>query len=443
MFFSYICKVNFALMDKQIIKKLIIEKQKAIPEFFIIRREIQFDTHANYVLVGLRRAGKSFMMYQDAQNMMKSPGLTQENILYINFEDERLSDISSDSLGEILDAYFELYPEKKPLIYLDEIQVVYGWEKFARRLADSKYRVMITGSNAKMLSSEIATTLGGRYIPKEVFPFSFREYLEYKGIELDRNWIYDQGACSQISNTFDHYFTNGGLAESFNLEDKREYLNSLCQKILLGDIVERNKVRNARAFRLLTRKLADSVMQPSSLSRLKHIIDSSGDSISLPILKDYLEYLEASYLFFSIPNMSSSISEQSTIRKRYIVDNGLLNLFLFSGETKLLENIVACKLIRKYRNTPEETQVYYYNKNVEIDFCIPSAKMAIQVSYSLGDDATYRRETGALEKFLNVYPDFTGGSHKTHAKYCAQYGCMIHGKIALFECNCYLCNSIA
>lgn len=302
---------------------------------------------------------------------------------------------------------------------------------------------MITGSNAKMLSSEIATTLGGRYIPKEVFPFSFREYLEYKGIELDRNWIYDQGACSQISNTFDHYFTNGGLAESFNLEDKREYLNSLCQKILLGDIVERNKVRNARAFRLLTRKLADSVMQPSSLSRLKHIIDSSGDSISLPILKDYLEYLEESYLFFSIPNMSSSISEQSTIRKRYIVDNGLLNLFLFSGETKLLENIVACKLIRKYRNTPEETQVYYYNKNEEIDFCIPSAKMAIQVSYSLGDDATYRRETGALEKFLNVYPDFTGGSHKTHAKCCAQYGCMIHGKIALFECNCYLCNSIA
>ena len=401
MFFSYICKVNFALMDKQIIKKLIIEKQKAIPEFFIIRREIQFDTHANYVLVGLRRAGKSFMMYQDAQNMMKSPGLTQENILYINFEDERLSDISSDSLGEILDAYFELYPQKKPLIYLDEIQVVYGWEKFARRLADSKYRVMITGSNAKMLSSEIATTLGGRYIPKEVFPFSFR------GIELDRNWIYDQGACSQISNTFDHYFTNGGLAESFNLEDKREYLNSLCQKILLGDIVERNKVRNARAFRLLTRKLADSVMQPSSLSRLKHIIDSSGDSISLPILKDYLEYLEESYLFFSIPNMSSSISEQSTIRKRYIVDNGLLNLFLFSGETKLLENIVACKLIRKYRNTPEETQVYYYNKNVEIDFCIPSAKMAIQVSYSLADNATYRRELGALEKFLNVYPDFT------------------------------------
>lgn len=383
------------------------------------------------------------MMYQDAQNMMKSPGLTQENMLYINFEDERLSDISSDSLGEILDAYFELYPEKKPLIYLDEVQVVYGWEKFARRLADSKYRVMITGSNAKMLSSEIATTLGGRYIPKEVFPFSFREYLEYKGIELDRNWIYDQGACSQISNTFDHYFTNGGLAESFNLEDKREYLNSLCQKILLGDIVERNKVRNARAFRLLTRKLADCVMQPSSLSRLKHIIDSSGDSISLPILKDYLEYLEESYLFFSIPNMSSSISEQSTIRIRYIVNNGLLNLFLFSGETKLLENIVACKLIRKYRNTPEETQVYYYNKNVEIDFCIPSAKMAIQVSYGLGDDAAYRRETGALEKFLNVYPDFTGGSHKTHAKCCAQYGCMIHGKIALFECNCYLCNSIA
>lgn len=394
-------------MDKQIIKTIIIEKQVAIPSYELTHRKIKFGDKANYVLVGLRRAGKSYLLYQDIQTQINEGNATVENILYINFEDERLSYMKAEELGTILDSYMELYPGLQPLIYLDEIQNIDGWEKFARRLADSKYRVMITGSNAKMLSSEIATTLGGRYIPKEVFPFSFREYLEYKGIELDRNWIYDQGACSQISNTFDHYFTNGGLAESFNLEDKREYLNSLCQKILLGDIVERNKVRNARAFRLLTRKLADSVMQPSSLSRLKHIIDSSGDSISLPILKDYLEYLEESYLFFSISNMSSSISEQSTIRKRYIVDNGLLNLFLFSGETKLLENIVACKLIRKYRNTPEETQVYYYNKNVEIDFCIPSAKMAIQVSYSLGDDATYRRETGALEKFLNVYPDFT------------------------------------
>ena len=103
--------------------------------------------------------------------MMKSPGLTQENMLYINFEDERLSDISSDSLGEILDAYFELYPEKKPLIYLDEIQVVYGWEKFARRLADSKYRVMITGSNAKVLSSEIATHLVADIFQRKFFHF--------------------------------------------------------------------------------------------------------------------------------------------------------------------------------------------------------------------------------------------------------------------------------
>lgn len=394
-------------MDKQILKRLIIEKQRAIPKYEIVRRNIRFDAHASYVLVGLRRAGKSFMMYQDAQEMMKQPGLTHENLLYINFEDERLSDLTADNLGEILDAYHELYPEKQPLIYLDEIQIVDGWEKFARRLADAKFRVMITGSNAKMLSREIASRLGGRYIPREIFPFSFREYLTYRGITLDRNWTYDQTACAQVSNAFDSYFVNGGIAESFPLEDKREYLSSLCQKILLGDIVERNKVRNARVFRLLARKLADSVMQPSSLSRIKHVVDSSGDSISLPVLKDYLEYLEEAYLFFPIPNLASSVSEQSTIQKRYLADNGLLNLFLFNGETKLLENIVACELNRKYRNTAEETRLYYYNKNIEIDFCVPSVKTAVQVTYSLDDDATFNREIGALEKFLKVHPDYS------------------------------------
>ena len=394
-------------MDKQIVKRLIIEKQNEIPKYVIVRRDIRFDAHANYVLVGLRRAGKSFMMYQDAQEMIRQSGLTPENLLYINFEDERLSDLTADSLGEILDAYYELYPEKQPLIYLDEIQIVDGWEKFARRLADSKFRVMITGSNAKMLSREIASALGGRYISKEVFPFSFPEYLTYKGITLDRNWQYDQAVCAQIANAFDSFFVNGGIAESFPLEDKREYLSSLCQKILLGDIVERNNVRNARVFRLLARKLADSVMQPSSLSRIRHIVESSGDSISLPVLKDYLEYLDDAYLFFSIPNLASSASEQSTLQKRYLVDNGLLNLFLFNGETKLLENVVACKLNRKYRNTPEETRLYYYNKNIEVDFCIPSARTAIQVTCRLGDDATFEREISALNKFLSIHPDYS------------------------------------
>ena len=394
-------------MDKQIIKTIITEKQNAVTKYSVIKRNFDFDLSANYVLVGLRRAGKSYLLYYDIQKQINSGEMSKEDILYINFEDERLSFENASELGEILDAYYELYPQRIPLIYLDEIQIVSGWEKFARRLADSKYRVMITGSNAKMLSREIASSLGGRFIPKEISPFSFKEYNQYKGIELGNNWLYDSTVCATVANSFDEYFYNGGIAESFPLSDKREYLNLLYQKILVGDIVERNGIRNPRVFRLLVRKLADSVMQPSSISRLHHIVCSSGDKISLGVLKDYLGYMEEAYLFFSIPNLASPITEQTTIQKRYMSDNGLLNLFLLNGQTKLLENIVAIELNRRYRNTQEETLLYYYNKNIEIDFCIPSEKLAIQVSYSLTDSNTYEREVGALDIFLKKNPDYS------------------------------------
>lgn len=395
-------------MDKNIIKNIIIEKQEAIPGYQLTHRNIPFGSKTNYVLVGLRRAGKSYLLYQDIQTLINNGKATAEDCLYINFEDERLSGIKSEELGIILDSYSELYPEKKPLIYLDEIQNIEGWEKFARRLADSKYRVMITGSNAKMLGKEIATTLGGRYIPREIIPFSFKEYLAYHQVELSHNWEFSQKKKAQIYKLFNAYFYEGGIAESFEQPDKREYLNALYQKILVGDIVERNNIRNPRVFRFLAKKLADSVMQPSSLNRLQHMVKSTGDSISLPALKDYLEYMQEAYLFFSIPNLASPMTEQATIQKRYVADNGILNLFLFQGETKLLENIVAIELNHRYRNTSEETLLYYYNRNCEIDFCIPSEKIAIQVSYNLNDETTYEREIGSLRKFLKTFSEYQG-----------------------------------
>lgn len=395
-------------MDRQILKKIIIEKQTEIPKYRLVRRDMTFDKQANYVLVGLRRAGKSFLIYQDIQTMINEGGVPTDHIVYINFEDERLMYMKAENLDSILEAYRELYPGIKPYIYLDEIQNIEGWEKFARRLADSKYRVMITGSNAKMLSKDIASTLGGRYISREIFPFSFREYLDFQQVTPGRNWEYHPTICANIANCFNTYFSQGGIAESFNQTDKREYLHSLYQKILIGDIVERNKIRNPRMFRFLARKLADNVMQPLSISRLQHIVKSTGDNISIPALKDYLGYMEDAYLFFPIPNLASSLSEQTTIQKRYIADNGILNLFLYNGETKLLENLVAIELNRRFRNTQEETKLYYYNKNIEIDFCVPSTQMAIQTTYTLSNDATYEREIGALAKFLKVFPGYRG-----------------------------------
>ncbi len=395
-------------MDKQIIKRIILERQKAIPTYSLVQRRVTFGDETNYVLVGLRRAGKSYLLYQDIQTRIRDGKNTAEDVLFMNFEDERLSGLKAEELGVILDSYAELYPDRRPLVYLDEIQNIDGWEKFARRLADSQYRVMITGSNARMLGREIASTLGGRYIPREVFPFSFSEYLAYHGLRLDRNWEFDGQVTSQVAKLFNDYFYEGGFAESYHQPDKREYINALYQKILVGDIVERNNIRNARIFRLLCKKLADSVMQPSSLSRLLHVVKSTGDSISLPVLKDYIDYMQEAYLFFAVPNWASSVTERTNVQKRYVADNGILNLFLYQGETKLLENMVAIELNRRYRNTEEETRLYYYNKNIEIDFCIPTAHLALQVAYNLNEADTYDREIGGLRKFLSAFPDFEG-----------------------------------
>ncbi|MCR5573511.1 MAG: ATP-binding protein [Bacteroidaceae bacterium] len=395
-------------MNKQIIKAIIGAKQKEIEGLKLLSRDNLFEDNTSYVLVGLRRAGKSYTLYQDILKHIADSKATINDVLYINFEDERIASITSEELGDILTAYEEMYDQKRPFIYLDEIQNITGWEKFARRLTESKYRVMITGSNAKMLSKEISTTLGGSYIPRDIYPFSFKEYLQYHGITLDKNWQYQPDIRLNVIRHFNDYFYYGGIAESFDKNNKREWLTSLYQKILMGDIVERNKVRNPRVLRLLARKLADSVMQPTTLKRLEHIVKSSGDSISQTVLKDYIEYMEDAYLTISIPNLVSPLTEQQTIMKRYFADNGILNNFLFNGETKLLENMVAIQLNRLYHNTKEELRLFYYNKGVEVDFCIPEVNLAIQVSYDISDADTYDREVGGLTKFLKSFKKYQG-----------------------------------
>lgn len=395
-------------MEKQTIKAVIGQKQQAIGSIKLLQRGNLFDEHTNYVLVGVRRAGKSYTLYQDIQKKLSEGTATIGDILYVNFEDERIASIRAEELGLLLEAYWEMYDQKRPFIYLDEVQNITGWEKFARRLADEGYRVMITGSNAKMLSGEIASTLGGSYAPREVFPFSFAEFLAYRGIALQKNWEYKPEKRLSVVRSFQEYFYAGGFAEVFDKTDKREWLTALYQKILMGDIVERNAIRNPRVFRLLARKLAGSVMQPTTLRRLEHIIKSSDDSISQTVLKDYLDYMQQAYLTFDIPNLVSPLTEQQTIVKRYFVDNGILNIFLLQGETKLLENLVAVQLNKHYRNTAEELRLFYYNKGVEVDFCIPESQQAIQVSYSIEDADTYEREVGGLCRFLNAFRDYRG-----------------------------------
>lgn len=385
-------------MEKRIIKTIITEKQQEIASTELIKRPIELEESCNYVFVGLRRAGKSYLMFQHIQEIIKSQKATIEDILYINFEDERISSIKEDELDLILESYRELYDNHRPLIYLDEIQNIEGWEHFVRRLADSKYRVYVTGSNAKMLSRDIATTLGGRYVIKEIYPFSFAEYLAYKGVVLNKNWEYGESRIT-ASKLFEDYFRFGGFAETFELKDKRSWINSLYLKILLGDIITRNEIRNADAIRLLAKKMAESVMQPTTQSRLQHIVSSAGGKVSRNTISDYIGYMKDAYLIFGISNFTDSISERETSQKRYFCDNGLLNVFLIDPQPKLLENIVALALMKQYG----KEELFYYNKNVEVDFYIPTQKMAVQASYSISESSTFERETKALVKLAATF----------------------------------------
>ena len=383
-------------MNKEIFKKIIVENQEFVQSRQIVERDITLDDNLNYVFVGLRRAGKSYLMFQYIHKLMKHNGLSIQQILYINFEDERISSFQAQELGLLLDAYKEMF-DYEPIVFLDEIQNIAGWEKFARRLADQKYRVFVTGSNAKMLSKEIHTTLGGRFLIQEVFPFSFEEFLRFHKINLTKNWEYGE-LSNRVFKYFQTYFYYGGFAETFNIDEKRLWLNSLYQKILLGDIIARNEIRNDNAIRILAKKLAECVMQPTALNRLKNIIETAGVPVSRVTMVDYLNYFSDAYMVFGVSNFVNNLSEKETIKKRYFFDNGLLNSFLFDPETKLLENIVAIHLVKKFGEN-----LFFYNKNIEVDFYIPSEKTAIQVSYSVTNADTENRETAALIKLAERF----------------------------------------
>lgn len=384
-------------MFKEIIKSIIANFQLEIPRQQVVSRDFSFEEFGNYVFVGIRRAGKSFLLYQRIQQLLAS-GVGWDEILYMNFEDERLQGMNATHLNQLLEVHMEIYG-KRPILFLDEIQNIEGWEKFARRLADSKYRVYITGSNAKMLSSEIQTTLGGRYIHVNVYPYDFAEYLKAHGKALTPMTLYATETRAETLRLFDDYYHFGGFPEGAALLSKRDYLTSVYQKIYLGDIAGRHAVTNTFALRVMFKKVAESVKQPVSFNRLANIISTTGAKVGTSTIINYLEYAKDAWLLTSVPNIAGKLVEKETSPKYYFTDNGILNLFLLDAETSLLENLVAVTLLRKYGR---EDAVFFYNHGVEVDFYVPEEELAIQVSYSLADDETYKRETKALVKLTSV-----------------------------------------
>lgn len=389
------------MISKAVLKQILASNQKDIEKYQIMPRELPSDEFERRVFIGVRRAGKSFMLYQKMQQML-AEGHSWEDMLYLNFEDDRLADFKSEDFEMILECHAEMY-DKRPMLFLDEVQNIDGWEKFARRLADAKYKVWITGSNAKMLSSEIMTTLGGRFLSTEVYPYSFQEFLKIKEMPYDENSLLATESRAKMLRSWKEYFEWGGLPESVSLSVKRDYLTSTLQKIYLGDIVNRNRISNANLLRLLLKKIAESVKQPISYNRLSNVLSSVSGKITMPTVSKYIEYSEAAWLLLRLRNTSAAFADKESLCKYYFIDNGILHLFLLDSDTALLENLTALTLFRKYGHDKDNERIFFYNDKVEVDFYIPEDKLAIQVSYSLtGSDSTYDREVDALKKIPNA-----------------------------------------
>ena len=389
-------------MNRDYLKQILLDQKEMYLKEGMIRRDYELEDTVNYCFVGIRRTGKSYMMYQQIRRLLAA-GIRPEQILYVNFEDERFLEIGTEDLNLILEIGMETAGSNpKPYIFLDEIQNIKGWEKFVRRLADMKYRINITGSNSQMLSGEIASTLGGRFMIVQIFPYSFAEYLLALGKAKDYLQAVSTAVKADLVKVYEEYIKFGAFPEIINIRNKREYLSSIYQTIYIGDIITRNKITNDFAIRLILKKIAESVMRPISYNRLTNILKSAGLSIGKQTVINYVGYMLDSYLLFTIDSYTAKLAVKETMPKYYFMDVGLLGLLVMDSAAARLENLAAIELIRRYG----QDNVFYFENNFEIDFYVPTANLAIQVSCKVLDDFdTKTREVNAFVRLRNFIPD--------------------------------------
>lgn len=378
-------------MNHEVLKRVIYDQHEVIKKARIVDRDIVLERDANYVLTGCRRAGKTTLLYKRVQDLISS-GVNWNQIVYINFDDERLIGFNVSDFDDVILTAEEMSKDKH-YFYFDEIQNIDGWEKFAIRIANQGYKVDITGSNAKMLSGEVAAKLGGRYISKEIMPYSFNEFLRSK----DAIGEPSAKGIGEVNALLEEYLTEGGFPGAYVFANKRDYLNSIYDKVLYGDIVAHYKIRNEGGIKLLVKKVAESIGQDISFTRLQNTITGVGYKLSKDKVIDYCAYCKEAFLLFTVENYYAAFVDKASTPKYFFVDNGILNLFLIDERTALLENVVAATLYRKHK----EELYYLKGAKSDVDFYLSDSKVAIQVAYSLKNDVTYRREVDNLLSFAS------------------------------------------
>ena len=390
------------------IKAIILDFQDARLETGVPRRlRIETARGKAAVCIGVRRSGKSTYMFQVVQRLMDG-GVSRQNILFLNFFDDRLHNLRRDNLGLIVEAYFSIYPEKKNsetiYCFFDEIQAASGWEPFVDRLMRTeKCEVYLTGSSAGMLSKEIATQMRGRALSWEMFPFSFREFLDFKGVA-------GEGPLSTkkrllVQKAFEEYWETGGfpavagLGRNLRIKTHQEYFHT----ILFRDLVERHDVSHPKAAADLAHWLVNNTASLYSVNKLTGYLKSLGHKAPKLAVADYLEWFEDAYFLFTVRIFDPSLARSNTNPKKvYCIDHALVvstssGILVNSGH--LLENLVFTALRRLY------AKIHYYKTKTgrEVDFIVPRhgrPQMLVQVCESLAEPQARKRETAALREAM-------------------------------------------
>ena len=373
------------------IEKVLLEQQDELEalesEVLIHRPEedlINLNSKLAQVVIGVRRSGKSTLCF----NALRKAGV---HYAYANFDDERLEELETQDLDNVLQTLYKIYG-KFDYLFLDEIQNIDGWPLFVNRLLRQRIHIIITGSNAKLLSTELATHLTGRHHKIELFPFSFKDWCSIKDVDYTRLTTKNKGL---LSKAYEEYFRQGGFPELISGEENpKEYISTLIDNIISQDIRKRYKIRNIDALKRLAHHILNETPTLIVKDTLQNIIGIKSERT----LGNYLMYLNQTYLISTISKYSSRSRERARNEKSYAIDVSFMDKRenAFSGENLgwRLETIVYLELLRRKAGT--ENDIYYYQgRRAEADFvvCDGNKTLAVyQVCYDISNDKTRKRE---------------------------------------------------
>lgn len=399
-------------MDERLILPILIGefRSKLAQLNELVERDIQFPHAPNKikVAIGMRRVGKTYFLYQHILKML-GDGINKTNILYINFEDDRLLPLDEQKLAKLVDAFYALYPEnheRKCYLFFDEIQNVTNWPLVIRRLHDSKnVEIFLTGSSAKLLSKEIATNLRGRSLAIEIWPYSLQEFMRAKKVSIDQS-LFDKKTEDKLKQIFQNYLSDGGFPEVilFSSDIRQKTLQEYVDIVIYRDVIERHSIKNPSLIKYMILSMIHNVGKPFAIHKFYNDLKSQGYQVGKDILYEYAEHIQDAFLIFSAPLYSKSIRKVSVNPKKiYAIDSGLIRSLTLDYENdlgQLFENLIYLELKRL------NCKIFYYltKERYEIDFLIQTAngqKKLFQVAWNVKDKKTLEREERALEAAIS------------------------------------------